>query len=109
VGGYYADGRRRHDRNVRALARDLLRYPHLATDTKWALKGELAGVYRVKQGRRFRVLYIFSKRKMLLVILFMGERKDGDKHDVYEHFKRLLRRGVFDPQLQEVGLSKPPV
>jgi hypothetical protein len=41
------------------------------------------------------------------VVLFIGYRKEGDKHDAYVEFERHLKRGAFDQQFAELGLPKP--
>jgi hypothetical protein len=70
------------------------------------LSGDLAGILRVKKGR-FRLFYILATEKVAARVLYVGFRKEGDKRDAYEEFRRYLRAGVFDPQFAELGLKKP--
>lgn len=65
-------------------------------------------VYRVKQAR-LRMFYAHSRADNRAVLLFVGNRKDGDKDDAYEVLGRRIRRGDFDAQFEELGLARPKV
>lgn len=58
---------------------------------KW-LGGELASIRSLPAvGHRYRILYRVEHSKVLVLILTMGLRKEGDKKDVYEVAKKLIR------------------
>jgi hypothetical protein len=72
------------------------------------LRGDLAGVLRVKVGKRGRLFFIASANKKKAWILhFSDHRKDGDKNDAYAEFSRLLRTSEFDPLFADLELTKP--
>ena len=58
--------------------------------------GELAG-YRSLRAveQRYRILYQVEARRVVVSIVAVGIRKDGDKADVYELAKRLVRLGLL--------------
>jgi len=60
----------------------------------------------VKIGR-LRVFFIASEPTKRAIVLCLGYRKAGDKNDAYEEVRRLIRRGSFDPQFAELGITKP--
>ena len=56
------------------------------------LGGELAGFRSLRAvGQRYRILYRVEQSKVLVLILTLGLRKEGDKKDVYELAKKLIR------------------
>ena len=55
------------------------------------LKDELAGYRRVKKGRH-RIFYAVDEERSLIIILHIGFRKAGDRHDAYREFQRLFVR-----------------
>ena len=58
---------------------------------KW-LGAELAGIRSIRAvGQRYRILYRVEQSKVLVLILVVGLRKAGDKKDVYEVAKKLIR------------------
>jgi hypothetical protein len=79
----------------------------LATLPQNRLSGDLKGVLREKPGKRNRLLYIASLERSCVCVLMLGRRKDGDKKDAYAVFKKMLRRGDFDRQFEELGQKKP--
>ena len=58
--------------------------------------GELAG-YRSLRAveQRYRILYRVEAKRVIVSIVALGIRKDGDKADVYELAKRLVRLGLL--------------
>ena len=95
----------------RSVVRILERFvavPEHALDTRYRLRAPLASVFRVKVGR-LRIFYLASKPKQRAIVLAVGYRKEGDKHDAYDDFKRRIRRGEFDAQFAELGIPKPKV
>ena len=61
-----------------------------------ALIGELAGFRSVRTvGPRYRIVYRVERREIVVVIVAVGRRKSGDKGDIYELAKKLLRQGLL--------------
>lgn len=63
------------------------------------LLDEFQGLYRISFGR-YRIIYRVirdsrnsSVTRIVIRVLLTGIRKQGDKRDVYERVRRLLRRG----------------
>jgi mRNA-degrading endonuclease RelE of RelBE toxin-antitoxin system len=78
----------------------------LALLPKNHLRPPLSPVLRIKKGR-FRLFYIASTERQAATVLFLGQRKEGDKRDAYIEFTRHLKRGAFDRQFAELGLNPP--
>src|SRR5712692_4998559 len=58
-----------------------------------ALIGELAGFRSVRAvGQRYRIVYRVERREIVVVIVAVGRRKSGDKSDIYELARKLLRQ-----------------
>lgn len=68
----------------------------------------LAGVRRAKLGRQ-RVFFLASREKQLAIVLMLGFRKEGDRNDAYVEIVRRIRRGEFDEQFREAGITRPDV
>lgn len=47
-------------------------------------------------GQRYRIIYRVEKGKIIVVVVAVGLRKEGDKADVYKLTKKLLRLGLLD-------------
>ena len=61
------------------------------------LTGELAGYRTVRAvGQRYRILYQVERRQVTVLVVAVGRRKEGDKRDVYELARRLLRQRLLD-------------
>lgn len=70
------------------------------------LTGPLSGYYRICYSR-YRAIYCVDTQKVAgnqivrrITVLFVaaGVRKEGDKNDVYEFAQRLIRLGVIKPK-----------
>jgi len=62
------------------------------------LTGELSTLRSVRAaGQRYRILYRVDERVVVLV-LALGLRKEGDRKDVYELAKKLLRLRLHEPE-----------
>lgn len=58
---------------------------------------ELYGYRSVKAvGQRHRVIYKLKDTEVLVLVVMVGIRKEGDKKDVYALVKRLARLGLLD-------------
>jgi mRNA interferase RelE/StbE len=60
------------------------------------LVGELASFRSVRAiGQRYRIVYRVERREVVVVIVAVGKRKAGNKGDIYELAKKLLRLGLL--------------
>ena len=60
------------------------------------LIGELAGFRSARTvGQRYRIVYRVERREIVVVIVAVGRRSSGDKGDIYELAKKLLRQGLL--------------
>ena len=56
-----------------------------------ALSDDLSGYRSVRAvGQRYRIIYRIEPAQIVVLVVGIGRRKDGDKRDVYEVTKRLL-------------------
>ena len=56
-----------------------------------ALSEELTGYRSIRAvGQRYRIIYQIVEDKVLVVVVGIGRRKEGDKRDVYTVTMRLL-------------------
>ena len=75
----------------------------------YRLTGELKKYRRYKQGlQRYRLFFCFSNRPRIILYLYLNDerhlRKEGDKNDPYEVFKKFIKQGLIshDPENQEI-------
>jgi len=47
-------------------------------------------------GQRYRIIYTVEEDRVLVLVVYVGIRKEGDKNDVYAIAKKLLRAGLID-------------
>ncbi len=60
------------------------------------LSDELAGYRSIRSiGQRYRIIYKVEAGRVVVVVVALGIRKEGDKKDVYELAKRLARLGLL--------------
>jgi len=60
------------------------------------LVGELADFRTVRAvGQRYRIVYRGERREVVVVIVAVGKRKAGDKGDIYELAKKLLKQRLL--------------
>jgi mRNA interferase RelE/StbE len=58
---------------------------------------ELAGYRSVRAaGQRYRIIYKVEDERVMVLVVALGIRKDGDKKDVYNLAKKLIRLGLLD-------------
>ena len=56
------------------------------------LGGTLAGFRSLRTvGQRYRILYRVEHARVLVVVVAVGLRKEGDRHDVYRLAQKLIR------------------
>ena len=81
------------DRRVREQIRQ--RIDSLAYDPEQQgkpLKGELAGCRSLRAaGQRSRIIYRVERARVLVMVIAVGLRKEGDKSDIYRLAQKLLR------------------
>ena len=60
------------------------------------LVGELAGFRSVRAvGQRYRIIYRVARREVVVTIVAVGRRKQGDTRDIYELAKKLLKQRLL--------------
>ena len=81
--------------------------PHDPINTRYALRGDLSNIFRLRKGR-IRIMWIASSTIRRVCILFISEtlRKEGDTNDPFEVFKSRLESGAFDEALQQLGVRR---
>jgi mRNA interferase RelE/StbE len=61
------------------------------------LVDELTDYYSIRAvGQRYRILYKLEAEQVIVVVVALGIRKEGDKKDVYALAKKLARLGLLD-------------
>jgi mRNA interferase RelE/StbE len=61
-----------------------------------ALIGELAGCRSVRAvGQRYWIVNRVERREVTVLIVAVGRRRSGDKRDIYELARKLLRQGLL--------------
>jgi mRNA interferase RelE/StbE len=61
-----------------------------------ALIGEVAGFHSLRAGsQRYRIVYRVERREVTVLIVAVGRRRSGDKRDIYELARKLLRQGLL--------------
>jgi mRNA-degrading endonuclease RelE of RelBE toxin-antitoxin system len=88
--------------------------PNDPANKKYALRGDLSNVFRLRKGR-LRICWIASSKRGRVWILFIAQtlRKEGDANDPYAIFQGMLdsgdvRRGdcaAWRPRAGAIGLS----
>jgi mRNA interferase RelE/StbE len=55
------------------------------------LRGDLTGYRSIRAiGQRYRIIYQVLDEQVLVVVVALGRRKDGDRQDVYELASKLV-------------------
>lgn len=63
------------------------------------MTGELLGYRSLRAiGQRYRILYRVKGEQVTVLIVAVGIRKEGDKKDIYELTKKLLRLGLLEQE-----------
>ena len=59
------------------------------------LVGELAGFRSIRAvGQRDRIVYRVERQEVTVLVVAVGRRRSGDKSDIYELARKLLRQGL---------------
>ena len=61
------------------------------------LKGPLKELRSVRAaGQRYRIIYKVLESEVIVVIVAVGIRKEGDKRDIYALMKKYIKTGLLD-------------
>lgn len=76
---------------------------------KYALQGDLSGIFRMKKGR-LRICWIGSSSSRKIYVVFISEtlRKEGDVNDPYRLVKSMMMSGQYEEFFAALGLSSDP-
>ena len=59
------------------------------------LVGKLAGFRSIRAvGQRYRIVYRVERQAVTVLVVAVGRRRSGDKSDIYELARKLLRQGL---------------
>jgi mRNA interferase RelE/StbE len=62
------------------------------------LLGPLSGYRSVRAaGQRYRIIYKLDGAQIIVYVVYLGIRKEGNKHDVYALAQKLVKLGLLDP------------
>ena len=65
-----------------------------------ALIGPLLGYRSLRAaGQRFRIIYRVHQEQVIVYVVAVGIRREGDKGDIYALAQRLVRLGLLDPSV----------
>jgi mRNA interferase RelE/StbE len=63
------------------------------------LTDELAGYRSVRAvGQRYRIIYKVKAERVIVIVVALGMRKEGDKKDIYQLAKKLMRLGLLNEE-----------
>ena len=63
------------------------------------LRDELSGLRCVRAiGQRYRIVYKVEIERVIVFVVAVGIRKEGDRSDIYQIAARLMRSGLIDFQ-----------
>ena len=81
------------DRRIREQIRDRIDgLAHEPEQQGKPLKGELSGFRSLRAaGQRYRVIYRVERARVIVLIVAVGLRKEGDRHDIYRLAQKLIR------------------
>jgi addiction module toxin, RelE/StbE family len=61
-----------------------------------ALKGPLKEYRSIRAaGQRYRIIYQVIESEIVIVVVAIGMRKEGDKKDIYELMKKYIKTGLL--------------
>src|SRR2546421_7356081 len=62
-----------------------------------SLRNELTGLRSVRAiGQRYRIIYKVERDRVIVFVVAVGIRKEGDRSDIYQIAARLMRSGLID-------------
>jgi mRNA interferase RelE/StbE len=62
-----------------------------------ALEGPLKEFRSVRAaGQRYRIIYKIIDEEVIVIVIAVGVRKEGDKKDIYQLMKKYLKTGLID-------------
>jgi mRNA interferase RelE/StbE len=77
-------------REIQSRIDDLADNPELGKP----LRRELTGYYSIRAGRqRYRIIYTIAEGRLIVTVVMIGQRREGDFDDVYNQMERIVRRG----------------
>lgn len=53
-------------------------------------------IIQVADGQRYRIIYKVEDERVMVLVVALGIRKEGDKKDVYNLAKKLIRLGLLE-------------
>jgi mRNA interferase RelE/StbE len=63
------------------------------------LSDELEGFRSVRVvGQRYRIIYKIEAERIIVAVVAVGIRKEGDKKDIYNLAKKLIRLGLLEQE-----------
>lgn len=66
------------------------------------LHGDLRGYYSVRAAsQRYRIIYQIDRGAVIVCVVALGIRKEGDKGDIYTLAQRLFNKGLLIPDPKE--------
>ena len=90
------------DRRTRQIISD--RISQLADEPEkrgQALIGPLMGYRSLRAaGQRFRIIYRVQQDQVIVYVVAVGIRREGDKSDIYALAQRLVRLGFLEPPVE---------
>jgi len=87
----------RDNRIREGISRRINALEHNPEEQGKALHDELRGYRSVRAvGQRYRIIYKIEAEQVIVVVVTLGIRKEGDKKDVYALAKKLARLGLLD-------------
>lgn len=61
------------------------------------LKDKLSGLRSVRAiGQRYRIIYKLKDEQVIVIVVAVGMRREGDRSDIYKIAERLLRSGFLN-------------
>jgi mRNA interferase RelE/StbE len=86
------------DRRIQKVLRGRLRRLEYEPEKQGKPLGEdLEGYRSIRAvGQRYRIIYKIEEEQVVVLVVMVGIRKQGDKKDVYTQAIRLIRLGLLD-------------
>lgn len=91
--------RRISDLRVRQRLRDRISGLAEAPETQGKpLTGELRGYRSLRAvGRRYRIVYRVEREEVVVLVVALGIRREGNRGDIYSLARKLIRLRLLDP------------